>query len=477
MTIIGIIALINLILTISLIFIERKKPEEMLTWIIILWTVPIIGFIAYLIFGGTITIKLSYWKRNKDLCKGYLEVLNKQLKEIKAFNINKGTEKFKELLPMIQFNIKNNESLLLENNEATVITSGEEKYKLLFEDIRNAKESIHIEYYTIHPDRVGEKLIKLLEEKVKEGVEVRIIFDGIANITTKSKFYDKLIKYGGFIRKFRLWGLGTNFRNHRKIVVIDGKIAYTGGMNIGEQYANGHKRKNPWRDTHVRLLGESVGILQYYFIKDWFYLSREGNVQIDVENLKKYFKYKETKEILPIQILTSGVESKESNIKMAYCKMINTAKKRICIQTPYIIPDDIILNALKTAAASGVEVNLMIPLVPPSFLLKAVSDYYIDELIKYNVKVFQYKGYIHAKTLIIDDYLTCIGSVNLDIRSLELNNEICTLFYDDKFTTEYYDIFKEDLKNTIELNYELFNNRSYGRRIVESILRILAPII
>ncbi|WP_040213942.1 cardiolipin synthase [Clostridium polynesiense] len=475
MSIEAIIFIINLLLIISVVFIEYKNPNEALLWVAVLCFLPVAGIIFYLIFGSTFGIKLTYMIRNNKLNNGYRQVLYKQLEQIKNQHLASSSLNENQLAAMVRFNLNYSESLITQNNRIEQIVGGEEKYKRMFSDMLSAEKSIHVQYYSIHNDIIGKKLIDILALKASQGLKVLVMYDGIGSITTPKSLFKPLMDAGGEVK--RLKPFLTHFRNHRKIVVIDGKIAYTGGMNIGKQYVNLHKVKTPWRDTQIRIQGDGVYILQYYFLSDWFYSNKPKSIKIKEEELASLFPEHSIKDELFCQFVAGGVNTHKEYTKMSYLKMITSAKKKIYLQSPYFIPDNTLMDAFKMAAASGVDINIMIPNISPSFFLEPVGNYYISELIDYGVKVYKYKGYIHAKTMSIDSIASCIGSVNMDMRSLQVDDEICAFIYDDHFAEEYEKIFEKDIKNSIELDYEAFKNRGLKERILERFFRLFAPLM
>ena len=465
------IKIILLLLYISLpllvIFVERKNPTEALLWVIVLLCFPYFGAFLYLIFGSTISIKLTAFIRKRKL-KKYIQ--NKKIKSLEIpENILSETDKEVGL-----FNYVYNESKITCYDTAKVFISGKEHYEQLFEDIKNAKECIFIEFYTIHNDIIGNKLVEVLTKKAKEGVLVLIMFDFIANLKTPNKMFKTLIKEGGKV--VRLKPYLTHYRSHRKIVTVDHKISYIGGMNIGKQYANMGKKKKPWRDTQVRLEGACTSILDEFFIEDWLCAVGHKMYEKTVLDINKISvrNYHKTKNIC--QFVIGGVETNKESVKMSYLSMIRSAKNKICIQSPYFIPDVSILDALKTAAASGIEIKLMIPKIKASFFLDPLTTYYSGQIMQYGAKVYKYDGYIHAKTMIVDDEICCIGSVNMDMRSLMVDDEICGVFYENNFVNNYLNIFTKDMNNCEEYKFNSFINRSTKEKLLESILIPFAPI-
>lgn len=382
------IVYISLILMVF--FVERKRPTEALLWVVIMIFLPYFGTILYLVFGSTVAIKLTAIIRKKKL---KAQPYNVELLPSASAAESQLSEAD---LQVVRFNTVYNASVLTCYNKA--------------------------EFYTIHHDMVGEKLAELLAQKAKEGVEVWVMCDFIANLSTPKKMFQPLVDAGGKVVRVKPYF--THYRSHRKIVSIDQKIAYIGGMNIGKQYANMDAVKNLWRDTQIRLEGACASVLNTYFLKDWLCSIRRCDWQhaIGYINQMKAENYEMTSSLC--QFIVGGVDTDKEAVKMCYLSMIRSAKTHIRIQSPYFIPDASVLDALKTAAASGVEIELMIPGIKASFFLDPVTNYYSGQLLEYGTKVYKYKGYIHAKTMIIDDELCCVGSVNMDIRSLMVDRGV-----------------------------------------------------
>lgn len=463
-----ILILIYVLLVLGVIFVERKNSTEAIFWVIILLCLPYVGVLLYLIFGSTIGIKITAANRTKRLKDCYKKIEVKTKKKIVC-------DVSEEDRQVIKFNQVYNNSVLTYYDTAKIFTNGRDHYESLFEDIRNAKKSVHVEFYTIHHDVIGERFIHLLTKKASEGIEVIVMCDFIANISTPRKMFQPLIEAGGKVKRLKPYL--THFRSHRKIVAIDEKIAYIGGMNIGKQYANMAKVKNPWRDTQIRLEGQCAQVLESYFIADWFCAVRKNELGEAVKIADRIFKEESLGGTKPCQFVMGGVDTEKEAVKMCYLSMMRSAKKSIRIQTPYFIPDESILDALRTAAASGVKVELMIPGIKASFFLDPVTNYYCGQLLQYGAKVYKYNGYIHAKTMIIDEELCCIGSVNMDIRSLMVDDEICGVFYENSLVRGYQSIYEKDITNCVEYTKEEFDSRSRKERLRESFFLLFAPLM
>ncbi len=470
-----VILLIIYILTIlSIILVEHKNAHEALLWTIVVTVLPYAGIFFYLIFGNTVNIKLTRLMRSRRL-KNHSDV---QAQYNNMFSTDAAY--FDTVLSqtderVAKFNYTYNDSVMTAYDSAKLLISGKTHYKTLFADLRAAKDSIHAEFFTIHNDSVGKEFIDILAKKAAEGVKVTLICDFLANFSYGKKLFKPLIKAGGYVKKVKK--TLTHFRSHRKIVTIDGEIAYIGGMNIGTRYCNAEKKKSPWRDTQIRLTGACVSVLENYVNLDTVCSMRDKEYKAfgaacRIRNPKTPQSFS-----APCQFIIGGADTDKESIKMCYLSMIRNAQHSIRIQSPYFIPDISILDELKTACASGIRVELMLPLVKPSAVLEPVSNYYAGELAKYGAVIYKYKGYMHAKTLIIDNELCCIGSVNMDIRSFEIDDEICGVFYNNELVKKYNLIYNHDISDSVAFDYESFNKRGLFQRLKEKILLLFSPLM
>lgn len=468
-----IVLILNILFSFSLIFIERRDPTTTWAWLLIMIVLPGIGFIIYLMFGQNLSRQKMFKEKTIDDAKK-----RKILNDMYESNISShdGGEKFFDLRKM---NFNNLGAKYRINNDIDVYVNGEDKFKQLLQDIRNAKNYIHVEYYIFKKDILGKTIIDELTKKAEEGLEVRLLVDAMGSRKLTKKVLKKYIAAGG---KFSLFFPGIlphlntriNYRNHRKIVVIDGKYGYVGGFNVGKEYINKDKDVGFWRDTHIRIKGESVDDLNARFLMDWCYASGEK-----IENYKYYMIKDKGKEgDIGIQIVTSGPDHKEQYIRNAYIKLINNAKKNVYLETPYFVPDAPVLEALKISALSGIDVRIIIPGKPDHFFMKWAASSYIGELLEAGVKVYTYNnGFIHAKTIVADSLVMSIGTANMDIRSFKLNFEVNAFIYDDRIAKNGEDQFRKDMSNSDEITKEIYNSRSLTLKIKESVIRLLSPIL
>lgn len=464
-----IILLILYIATIlAVIFWERKNPTEAMLWVLVMVCIPYAGMLLYLIFGSTTAIKLTSVFRRKRLSRRLPAAE-------KPRDLLTGQKFSEEDLQVMQFNANYNNSPVTCYDDHQVFITGEAHYRALFQDIKDAKENIYVLFYTIHHDVMGEALVKALTEKAKEGVTVLVMCDFIANLSTPRKMFRSLVEAGGKVVRVKPYL--THYRSHRKIVTIDHKIGYIGGMNIGKQYANLAEKKNPWRDTQIRLTGACTATLDAYFMTDFLCAVRRRDWEDMVKHMESIQMPQQRISPNLCQFVVGGVDNDREAVKMNYLSMIRSAKKKIRIQSPYFIPDASVLDALKTAAASGVKIDLMIPGIKASFFLDPVTTYYAGQIMEFGARVYKYHGYIHAKTMTIDDEICCIGSVNMDMRSLMVDDEICGIFYANDLVQEYIEIFENDIQNCDPYFYDQFLKRGQKEKIAECVFLPFAPLM
>lgn len=474
-----IIIAINIIFVIIAVFFEHKKPVQALSWVLILLLLPLVGFILYLIFGRTLRFRKKKFHVKCDISNKYCQEIYKAL-DYTFYDESEFKEPYSdEIKQLIKLNINSSQSSFTNDNDVKIFISAEDKYKELLHDIEEAKTSIHILYFIFQNDNIGKKVINALAQKAKEGLKVRLLFDHGSNLIFPFKAFQPIADNGGEVLSFFSNTIGNysraNFRNHRKIVVIDGSIGYLGGINIGDEYMGLKKKISPWRDTHLKVIGSSVYSLQLRFLTDWLYASKKV---IEFNDTEKYFmpmdQYKTGS--TGIQIVSSGPDTNGEEIKRGLIKMLNSAKKFIYIQTPYFVPDSSFLEALQNAAMSGVKVIIQIPAVPDKrFVYKATMSF-IADVIKYGIKIYLYPGFLHAKMVVTDD-CCAIGTANIDIRSFALNFEINAFMYGKEITERCTEIFSNDLKISTLLTKEVYNKRSIFSKIEENIIRLLSPIL
>ncbi|OUM88269.1 MAG: cardiolipin synthase [Caldibacillus debilis] len=475
---ISIIFVLNFLMAIAVVFLERRDPSATWAWLLVLFFIPLVGFILYLFIGQNLRGKrLFVWDDINKL--DFKNMIREQLKQLEEGTFVINNPSALEHRDLIHLFLKNNNALLTQDNQVDIFIDGKDKFEALFADIKQAKDHIHLQYYIFRDDEIGKKLIDLLTEKAKEGVKVRVLYDEMGSRRIKKRSFNKLIEAGGEVEVFfrsiiPMINLRINFRNHRKLVVIDGKIAYLGGFNVGDEYLGLSKKFGYWRDTHLRIVGNAVHAAQIRFILDW----NQASYRHDIHYAANYFPEFRHDGHIPLQIVTSGPDSEWEQIKNGYIKMISSAKKSVFIQTPYFIPDSSILDVLRIASLSGVDVRVMIPNKPDHMFVYWATYSYIGELLKAGAKVYIYEnGFIHAKTIVVDENAASVGTANIDVRSFRLNFEVNAFMYDGKIARQLADIFRKDMEKCRRLTYYQYLQRPLKIRFKESISRLLSPIL
>ncbi|MFS0782866.1 cardiolipin synthase [Bacillus sp. 1P06AnD] len=456
------------------IFLENRHPTQTLTWLVVFGAFPLLGFIFYLLFGR------NYRKERKYRRKYFLDkqtfLKNKEGKEINNERKEMMGEHQRNLIELAQ-NLGN--SPISFATETKILTNGNETFSAIIEELKKAKHHIHMEYYIVRDDHIGRDIKKVLLERASQGVKVRFMYDAVGAWTLPRSYLDDLRNGGIEVARFgpvRMPFLNSkaNFRNHRKIVVIDGDVGFVGGLNIGDEYLGRDEHFGFWRDTHLMAKGEAVRSLQLIFLQDWYYSTNHSFL---------------TDAYLPrsvalehnhggVQMIAGGPDNEWSVIKNIFFSMITSAKESVWIASPYFIPDEDIFTALKVAALSGIDVRLLVPMNPDKKIVWHASRSYFPDLLDAGVKVFQYEnGFMHSKIVIVDRELASIGTANMDMRSFHLNFEVNAFLYRTGSTQKLVEDFEEDLRSSQALTPESFKTRHIGTRVLESTCRLLSPLL
>ena len=487
---------INLILSVVIVFFQRRDPKAVWTWLLVLYFIPIFGFVLYLILCQDFRkSRMFRVKEVEDRLRYSVESQEEFLIGSREYLSDPISRDFEDL---VVYNLETSGAVLTVDNTADVFTDGEEKFVDLRREMEKATQYIHIQYYIIKNDEVFQSMIPILVKKAREGVEVRILYDGMGGRFMPKRVWDQLkesgIKVGEFFPAFlgRLQ-LRVNYRNHRKIVVIDGRIAYVGGFNVGKEYISKDPKFGYWRDTHLKISGGAVYSLQIRFALDWNYATKENlfkdakyfglTDEVETLSLKAEMMFqpmacKVGQRPLGIQIITSGPDSSIRQIRDNYLELFHKAKRTIYIQTPYFIPDDAVLSALQIAARAGVDVRLMIPCKPDHPFVYWATYSYVGDLLEAGARCYTYEnGFLHAKGVMIDSMVCCYGTANMDIRSFELNFEVNATIYDEETTKRLEDIFLKDLEKCHEVTESYYMRRSLWIRVKEQCSRLLSPLL
>ncbi|TAA73659.1 cardiolipin synthase [Planococcus salinarum] len=477
-TLSNVFILVNFGLAFFILFDKRKTASSAWAWILILFFIPVLGFFLYLLFG-----KPLRWKRLNRLNayenKDFQEMIDRQREELESGNLRDLSPVAEEMQDLIRMNLTRTDAPLSKAAEIKIYNDGTRKFEDLFEDIRQAQNHIHLQYFIVKNDDLGTDLLALLTEKSRQGVKVLFLYDGLGSKSLPKNFFDEFTKAGGKASAFLPavlagWNLQLNNRNHRKLVVIDGIIGYIGGFNIGDEYVGKEKELGYWRDTHLRLKGEIVHSLQNRFFIDW----NQATEKYPMKYAEKYFPKVHNKDGSSVQIVASGPLEIHEDIKNGYLKMIYHARDSIYLQTPYFTPDKSIIDALRTAALGGVDVQIMIPDKADHIFVHSATLSFVRELLQDGVKILSYKnGFMHAKTLIVDRKVYSVGSANMDIRSFALNFELNAFVYDSQSALEMADIFFRDKELSTELTKETFAGQSWKAQVKQNIAKLISPIM
>lgn len=409
----------------------------------------------------------------------FTDIMDGQLAEMKSGSFQPPTRIAKEWSDLIQMNVARTDAPLSTATDIKVFNDGTRKFDALFEDIRQAKDHVHLQYFILNNDELGRRLVSLLTEKARQGVKVLFLYDDLGSSSLPKHFFDELAAAGGKTAAFLPAMLSSinprlNHRNHRKLVVLDGLIGYVGGFNVGDEYVGEKKEFGYWRDTHLRLEGEAVHSLQNRFFIDW----NQAAEKYPMKYGGNYFPKMDSSKGVPMQIVASGPLEIHEDIKNGYLKMIHHARHSIYLQTPYFIPDKSIMDALRTAALGGVDVQLMIPHQADHIFVHSATLSFSRDLLEDGVKVFAYKnGFLHAKTLVVDGEAYSVGSANMDVRSFALNFELNAFVYDSQSALEMADLFIQDRKLSVELTEEKFQEQSWVEKVKQDVAKLVSPIL
>lgn len=472
------LTVINMILAVVIIFFQRRKPQIVWTWLLVLYFLPIVGFVLYLLIGQ------DFRKNRMFKLKGIEEELRlevrRQEKRIERKGLKLENEKMERFENLIYYNLQEANAVLTGDNDVRIYADGREKFRSLVQEIRLAENYIHLQYYIIRNDELWQSIEKELIKKAEQGVEVRVLFDAMGCRKMRKKDWKPLKDAGVEVAEFfpAIFGnlqLRVNYRNHRKIAVIDGRVGFVGGFNIGREYIGLDKKFGYWRDTHLRIEGEAASYLAVRFALDWNYAAKTNLfLRENLFEVSGYIHRGNT----PVQIISSGPDSKRAVIRDNYMRLIHKARHHIYIQTPYFIPDDCVLEALKIAAKSGIDVRIMIPCKPDHPFVYWATYSYVGEMIDAGAKCYVYNnGFLHVKGIVVDGLVSCFGTANMDVRSFELNFEVNAVIYSEETSAEMEEIFERDIAQSTLLTKRIYESRSLVIRVKEQFSRLLSPLL
>jgi cardiolipin synthase len=463
---------IQVLLIGTVILLENRAPGKTVAWLCILGFLPGLGFILFVVFGRKIHGHLF---PNKHIPNNRLvKTVRQQTDYHHGDMLPQPTDSHHKLISLL---MNSSFAPITLHNQVEILLNGGEKFQALFNALEGANNHIHLSYFIFKDDEIGGDVLKILAHKVDEGVEVRVLLDGMGSMSIS----------GGFIRSMRQAGIQAewffpirfpyitsrlNLRYHRKIVVVDGRTGFMGGLNIGDEYLSRDAKLGFWRDTHLKLEGEAVHTLQSIFLNDWYFVTRQ-----EVQGAR-YFPQNFISQVLPVQIVGGGPDSNWTSILQGFFNAITMAKHSVSIETPYFIPDESLIMSLKTAALSGLDVRLVVQGIPEHKLTYLAMHSYFEELLEAGVKIFKYmKGTLHAKIFFIDNHLASVGSANMDLRSFLLDFEICAFVYDQALVERLKLDFEQDLDESVELDLKTFRARPVYQRFKESSAHLFSPML
>lgn len=466
----NILYVLYFLLIVSSIFVvisENRNPSKSLAWILALMFLPVVGLVLYLFFGQSLRNERMLSRQNRERLQAYNKPPEADLQSLQLSN---------NCLQLLNLCTRSGYTYYYPGNAVRIYTRGWDKFHDLLDDLRNARHFIHMQYFIFRDDELGGLVRDELVAAVERGVEVRLLYDDMGSWTVNRRFFREMQKKGvevhAFMRvAFPNPSLRINYRNHRKIVVIDGVKGYIGGMNVADRYVNGDE-DHSWRDTHIRVEGPAVHGLQLSFAIDWSY---ECKTLLSGEF---YFPPIPLVGDKVMQIIPSGPIGGWESIALMCQKIVSMAQRYVYIQTPYFLPTDSLINTLQVAALSGVDVRIMIPNRPDSIILRWGSFSYVSQMLQAGVKVVLYMpGVIHAKTIVADDELVSIGSANFDFRSFEHNFETNALIYDKGMALQVKSDFFTDEKECLSVALEDWERRPWLQKVCESVVRLISPVL
>lgn len=466
--------LISFLISATVVILEKKRSEKTVAWLLIFLFLPPVGLLLYLFLGRNWKIK---YRLNKEICTQIKDLINPIIYK----------DNFKEYRPLMELLAMNSYSPIFINNKIKVFKNGTETFNEMKKQLLNAKHHIHLEYYIVKDDSLGEEIKQILIKKANEGVKVRFVIDKVGSIKLKKSYINELKAAGVDVIFYtyilspiiRIINTQINYRNHRKITVIDSKVGFIGGMNIADDYI-GKGKLGTWEDAHIMVEGDFVLGLQSVFLDDYTAIKKNFNQNdLFTDYIYDYFAPKECDGKSTMQLIKSGPDSEFPSILQSMIKMIFMAKKEINIITPYFIPTESIMESLKIAILSGVKVNIIFPEKADHIMVNWASKTYLSELSKCgaNIYLFDKNSFIHSKVLTIDNEITNIGTANMDIRSFALNYEVNTVIYDKDITNQFNSKFKTLLKSSEKLKSNFYDNLPIYKKFIYSFARLFSELL
>ncbi len=472
-TIISVFSTLTVISISLAIFMENRNPSTTMSWILLLALIPVVGLVFYFLFGQNVFKRRKYDKKAQRDQMAYERIENDALRmhqDLSVFDPSR-----QKLLLLSKTLARTPISFA---SETRILTNGEETFGTLLLELRQAKHHIHMEYYIFRADHIGTRIKQILIDKARAGVAVRFMYDAVGSFQLSKAFLKEMsdagVKVAAYGNSTSFFSSRVNYRNHRKIVVIDGDVGFMGGLNVGDEYLSRSKTYGFWRDTHMLIRGEAVRTMQIIFLQDWMHTTGEKILEQDYLTPQLRFKSGDG----AVQIIASGPDNERRALKNIFFSMITSAEKSVWIASPYFIPDEDILTAIRVAAVSGLDVRLLFPAKPDKWIPFLASHSYFPALLEAGVKIYEYeKGFIHSKLLIIDGEIATVGTANMDMRSFHLNFEVNALLLQTESVARIVADFERDLLSTNLIVHETFMNKRMVVRILESAARLMSPLL
>ncbi len=466
----------TILVVVILIIMENRSPLKTIAWILVLMLLPGLGIVFYIFFGQNLRKEKIIARKGLKNDELLISMAHAQIERLSDGDLaNHPAIQAKQHI--IKLLLNNSNSVVTVGNKVTILNNGKDTFDEIIDAIECAEHFIHIEYYIFADDNIGRRIVDILKRKAAQGIEVRMIVDDVGSWELKRRFFDDLRKSGieieSFLQvRFPKFTSRVNYRNHRKIVIVDGQIGFLGGINVADRYIENSTDNIFWRDMHLKIEGDAVNPLQIVFLTDWYFVRQQELADA------KYFPHHKPSGDKLVQITASGPDTDWPAIKMGIFHAIASARKYVYIATPYLMPGETILMALKTAAMGGVDVRLLIPQKSDAIVTGYGSHSYVKELLEANVKVYFYtRGFLHSKTLVADDILSTIGSTNIDIRSFDQNFEVNAFIMDEALAIEMRDIFINDLQDARKIDIDSWRRRPLKQKAKESFARIFSPLM
>ncbi|TAJ06813.1 cardiolipin synthase [Marinilabiliaceae bacterium JC017] len=467
---------ITILVIVIIIILENRSPLKTISWTLVLLLLPGIGIVFYIFFGQNLRKEKIIARKGLKNHEILSSIALSQIRKLSNGDLFENRQ-INDKRKIITLLLNNSNSIVTHGNGVKVLNNGSETFDSIIKTLQAARHFIHLEYYIFADDEIGREIIAILKEKASQGVEVRMIVDDVGSWELKNKFFNEMrtagIEIESFLQvRFPLFTSKVNYRNHRKIIIVDGQIGFLGGINVADRYIKGDKSYGIWRDMHLKLQGDAVSALQTVFLTDWYFVSQEEITD------PRYFSSQKPVSDKLVQITASGPDSDHPAIMMGFFQAITSAQDYVYVATPYFMPSESILLALKTAAMGGVDVRIIIPEKSDAYITLYCSRSYIKEMIESGVKFYFYqKGFLHSKMLVIDDIVASIGSTNMDFRSFEQNFEVNAFVFDEEIAVDVRKTFIHDLKDSRQINMAEWKKRPKTKKMKESFARLFSPLL